>query len=152
MMGNHVITVTRFARRHPKATGSAALFAARHWRGVADIARATRHGTRVARQGRALIGNISEPGLREEVRAAFDELSAAVERSRQVGVENALTDKEVSKRLNRASDHASSIWTHLASAQDGTTKKRHRRLLGTLVLGAALLAGVWRARRTPTFS
>src|ERR1700685_3467136 len=113
-MGNHVITVTRFARRHPRATGSAALFAARHWRGVADIAKATRHGKRVVRQGRVLIGSVSEPHLRHEVRAVFDELSAAVERSRRVGAENALTDKEVSKRLNRAGDHVSSIGTPLA--------------------------------------
>ncbi|HWB22433.1 MAG TPA: hypothetical protein VG652_06055 [Gaiellaceae bacterium] len=136
------MTVTRFARRHPRASKSAALFAARHWRGVRDVAGVSQ---KAMQQSRAVVGGVTEPKLRHEVRSAFAELSAAVDRGRRVGIENALTDKKVTSHLTRAGDHASGVWNGLATAWEKPAKKRRRRLLGLGVLGAVLLGGLWRA-------
>jgi hypothetical protein len=94
----------RTVRRHPRAVLRALLFASRHRKGVAGIARA---GWTVRRRARGAAQIATNPKARTETQLAAAELARAVRRVRSLGLARALEDKRIASQLQHVSRHAS---------------------------------------------
>jgi hypothetical protein len=118
-------------RRHPRRLLRVALLVARHRKGLAT-----------ARRVMELPGMVREaaadPAAQSEARLAMSAISRAADRVRELGIAEALADKEVIDHLRRATAHAS-------NATSAVTPPPRRRRAATrpaaITVGACLLAG-----------
>jgi len=130
----------RTVRRHPRAVLRTLLFASRHRKGVAGIARA---GWTVRRRARGAAQIATNPKARTETQLAAAELARAVRRVRSLGLARALEDKRIASQLQHVSRHASN------AVAVGRSQRRRPLARAAVIAGAvgAASAALYAGRR-----
>jgi hypothetical protein len=99
--------------------------------------RATAEVLTAALQASRAMKNVAQPGVREELSAAANDLAKALARARKVGAMSAPEDKKIAKNLETAV-------AHLSTAVDRARGRRRRHTgLRFVVVATALSGGIY---------
>ncbi len=133
----------RELRHHPREALRLSLLARRHWRGVAETVEIGRRTSALAGMVKQALGDAR---VHAEARASAFELAQAARRAHRIGMTRALDDRQLARRLSRASGHAA----RALEAARRPRRPHHLRRAAALtaaggVVGAASYAA-WKAR------
>jgi hypothetical protein len=129
------------ARKNPRAAVGVVLIVARNSRKIAKALKARR--TARAFDWSALV----EPAVRDEIRESTASFREAIRRAQNVGLNNAVSDKQVAKHVDRAVRHASNALAPQSARKARRAHSVRTAMAGVLPLTALVaLYGAWRLK------